>query len=170
MKSRKSAKRILLSHGVVGLLTHSNIDLRKDVKTWFARHMALGAGFYLPTLVEYAARTHFHARKFSDALAELDAISEHSVIVPTTAADIKQALALRTRNRRISQKSKPYSYSQIDIVHLIAAQAIRLNAVVATSGNSRINQLVDARHWRTLAQKWNSKVKRWRTVSVAECE
>jgi predicted nucleic acid-binding protein len=168
MKRPKIAKRILLSHGVLGLIAHQNVDLRKSVITWFARHMAFGTRFYLPSIVEYAVCIHFSSRNLSKALAELNFIADHSVRVPITTADLQQALAFWARSRRSSKKSNPFS--RIDIVHLTAAQAIRLNAVVATAGNSRINQLVDARHWRTLALKWDSKVKRWRTVSVAKCE
>ena len=140
---------IVLDETPLSLLTQKLGHGEGDAcKSWYAGLEEAGHRFYVPEIADYELRRELLRAGKTAAVNRLDVFNaaEADRYLPLTTADVRQAAQLWALARNAGRVGAPPDALDGDV--LIAAQALRLNAVVVATANvSHLAHLVVSALW-----------------------
>ena len=138
----------MLDSGPLGRLTHADYSRNREHREWLAALLDHGVAVFLPEIADYEVRRNLIVEHLTGSLANLDALPSLVTYVPLTTADMKEAAALWAKSRKAGRSVGDPKELNADVI--LAAQAIRLGAVIATDNIGHLAQFTDARLWTSI--------------------
>lgn len=138
----------MLDSGPLGRLTHADYSRNREHREWLSSLLDHEIAIFLPEIADYEVRRNLVLENFTGSLANLDALPSLINYVPITTADMRQAAELWAKSRKKGRSVGDPRELNADVI--LAAQAIRLGAIIATDNVGHLAQFVEARPWATI--------------------
>lgn len=138
----------MLDSGPLGRLTHADYSRNREHREWLASLLDRGVVIFLPEIADYEVRRNLLVENLTGSLANLDVLPSLINYVPLTTADMRKAAELWAKSRKTGRSVGDPRELNADVI--LAAQAIRLGAIVATDNVGHLGQFVEARPWSTI--------------------
>lgn len=135
----------MLDSGPLGRLTHADYSRNREHRAWLASLLDRSITVFLPEIADYEVRRNLIVENLTGSLANLDALPSLVTYVPITTADMRQAATLWAKSRKTGRSVGDPKELNADVI--LAAQAIRLGAVIATDNIGHLGQFAEARLW-----------------------
>jgi len=142
--------RIALDTSPLSLLCHPNTRMPdvREARQWLRSQTAAGAIIYLPEIANYELRRELLRAGKTSSLRRLDALAAELDYVPLDTAIMRRAAQLWAQARATGQPTAHPEALDADVI--LAAQAERVGAVVATQNVGHLARFVTAVHWRDI--------------------
>ena len=138
----------MLDSGPLGRLAHADYSRNREHREWLASLLDRGVAVFLPEIADYEVRRNLIVENLTGSLANLDALPSLITYVSITTADMRQAAALWAQSRKTGRSVGDPRELNADVI--LAAQAIRLGATIATDNIGHLAQFTVARAWSTI--------------------
>lgn len=138
----------MLDSGPLGRLTHADYSRNRETRAWLAALLDREVAVFLPEIADYEVRWNLIVEDLTGSLANLDALPSLVSYVPITTADMRKAANLWAKSSKTSRSVGDPKELNADVI--LAAQAIRLGAVIATDNIGHLAQFTDAKLWASL--------------------
>lgn len=140
------ARPVMLDSGPLGKLAHPRPN--PEIVAWVRRLRAGGVSIVLPEIADCEVRRSLLLEDLSRSLARLDQLKQTLVYAPITTDVMLKAAELWADARK---RGKPTADpKELDGDAVLAAQALELEAVVATENVGHLSLFVEAKDWREL--------------------
>ena len=145
-----TATRIVLDSGPLGRLTNPNArtPINTEINRWLWARLAAGATIFIPEIVDYEVRRELLRLDRRRSLTRLDSLQAQLVYLPLDTGIMRRAAELWAQARQQGQPTADPRALDVDVI--LAAQAERAQAVVATENVAHLSRFVAARHWREI--------------------
>ncbi len=138
----------MLDSGPLGRLTHADYSRNREHRAWLASLLDGNVTVFLPEIADYEVRRNLIVENLTGSLANLDALPSLISYVPITTADMRKAAELWAKSRKTGRSVGDPRELNADVI--LAAQAIRLGATIATDNLGHLTQFAEARPWATI--------------------
>lgn len=144
------ADRIALDAHPLSLLCHPDVrqPVVAEISEWLETHLAAGATVYIPEIADYEVRRELLRAGKQKSVRRLDALQHTLTYLPLDTAMVRRAAELWAVARR--QGTPTADPKEIDADVILAAQAERVGATVATENVGHLARFVDSKHWRSI--------------------
>ncbi len=144
------SRQIALDATPLSLLCHP--DRRRpevaQIETWLAAHRRAGTAVLIPEIADSEVRRELLRAGKSRGVRRLDALQELLTYLPLDTPQMRRAAELWGLAR--SQGTPTADPKEIDADVILAAQAERAGAIVATANVGHLSLFVEARPWREI--------------------
>ncbi len=138
----------MLDSGPLGRLTHADYSRNREYRAWLAALLDHNIAVFVPEIADYEVRRNLIVENLTGSLANLDALPSLINYVPIATADMHKAAELWATSRKTGRSVGDPRELNADVI--LAAQAIRLGATIATDNVGHLAQFVEARPWSTI--------------------
>jgi predicted nucleic acid-binding protein len=138
-------RAVMLDSGPLGRLTHADYSRNREHRAWLAALLDREVAVFLPEIADYEIRRNLIVENLTGSLANLDALPSLVTYVPITTADMRKAAELWAKSRKTGRSVGDPRELNADVI--LAAQAIRLGAMIATDNIGHLSQFTEARLW-----------------------
>ena len=119
-----------------------------DVADWLDRILTAGVIVYLPEIIDYEVRRGLLAANMIRSIRRLDQLKSVLTYLPLTTATMLDAAHLWALARRRGQTVADPKELDGDVI--LAAQALRVGAMVATENVGHLALFVEASRWKDI--------------------
>jgi predicted nucleic acid-binding protein len=116
-----------------------------EIREWFAALRDSKTVFFIPEIADYEVRRSFILENLNGSLASLDGLASLASYAPITTEDMRLAAMLWAQSRKTGRSIGDPKELNADVI--LAAQAIRLGAVIATDNIGHLDQFTPAKRW-----------------------
>ena len=141
-------RAVMLDSGPLGRLTHADYSRNREHRAWLAALLDRSVSVFLPEIADYEVRRNLIVENLTGSLANLDALPSLVTYVPLTTADMRKAAELWAKSRKTGRSVGDPKELNADVI--LAAQAIRLGAIIATDNLGHLGQFTEARLWTSI--------------------
>lgn len=135
----------MLDSGPLGRLTHADYSRNREHREWLASLLDHDVTVFLPEIADYEIRRSLILENLTGSLANLDTLPSLINYVPITTADMHKAAELWAKSRKSGRSVGDPKELNADVI--LAAQAMRLGAIIATDNIGHLAQFTPAKHW-----------------------
>ena len=141
---------ILLDAGPLGRLCRPNgrSPLNREITLWFAGALQNGAEIAIPEIADFEVRRELIRAGLQQSLQRLGGLKRQLLFVPLDSEVMLRAAELWAQSR--NQGLPTADPRELDCDVILAAQAEKLGAVIATENVGHLARLTKAKHWRDL--------------------
>jgi predicted nucleic acid-binding protein len=139
---------VILDSGPLGRLIHADYSRNREIRAWLAALLDRNVIVFLPEIADYEVRRNLILGNLAGSLANLDALPSLVTYVPITTPDMRKAADLWAKSRKTGRSVGDPKELNADVI--LAAQAIRLGAIIASDNVGHFNQFVEARLWTSI--------------------
>ena len=139
-------KAVILDAGPLARISHPRPN--PDVYTWLERLLVSGASVLIPEIADYEVRRELLRAGRTKGVARLDELKRLLIYVPLDTETMLRAAELWAEARRRGQPTADPRELDADVI--LAAQAERAAAVVATENVGHLSRFVEARNWKEI--------------------
>lgn len=142
--------RIALDATPLSLFAHTNRHLLvvREINGWLQAHLAADAIVYLPEIADYEVRRELLRANKAASIRRLDDLQRTLVYLPLDTATLRRAAELWAMAR--NQGMPTADPKEIDADVILAAQAERVGAIVATENVGHLARFVVAKPWQDI--------------------
>ena len=134
---------IILDAGPLGKIAHPKPN--PQVAEWFKLIVGSGVEIYVSEVADYEVRRSLLLRGLDRSVERLDELKEELTYLPLTTAQMLKAAELWAMAWKSGQPTADPKELDCDVI--LAAQALSVNAIVATENIKHLERFVDAKHW-----------------------
>jgi predicted nucleic acid-binding protein len=136
----------MLDTGPLGMVT--NPKWNRAAGEWFRSMLEAGLEVIVPEIADYELRRNLILEGRDDSIRRLDQLKQHLKYLPLDTPTMVDAANLWADARR---RHKPTAHKHaLDGDAILAAQAKRVSATVATDNVGHLNEFVETRRWRDI--------------------
>jgi predicted nucleic acid-binding protein len=141
---------IALDATPLSLLCHPDprIPVVAEINLWLEARLLAGAVVYVPEITDYEVRRELIRAGKRKSVRKLDALIRQAAYLPLDTATMRRAAELWAQARNRGMPTAPPEALDADVI--LAAQAEKAGAVVATENVGHLARFVTARHWRDI--------------------
>jgi predicted nucleic acid-binding protein len=141
---------IALDASPLSLLCHPDptIPIVAEINLWLEARLLAGAVVYVPEITDYEVRRELIRAGKRRSIRKLDSLIGQSAYLPLDTATMRRAAELWAQARNLGTPTAPPEALDGDVI--LAAQAERIGAIVATENVAHLDRYVTARHWRDI--------------------
>jgi predicted nucleic acid-binding protein len=141
---------IVLDSSPLSLLCHPNLRNPEvvEINRWLRAQDVAGRIVYVPEIADYEVRRELIRAGKHKSLEKLDALIRTAVYLPLDTAVMRRAAELWAQARNQGMPTAPPEALDADVI--LAAQAEKVSAVVATVNVLHLARFVPAKHWRDI--------------------
>ena len=142
--------RIALDTSPLSLLAHPNEQEPRvrAIRDWLEAQLTAGAEVFLPEIADYEVRRELLRLDRQRSIQRLDGLRSILTYLPIDTPTMRRAAELWAIARR--QGTPTADPKEIDADVILAAQAERVDAVVATENVGHLARFVTAKHWQDI--------------------
>ncbi len=133
----------MLDSGPLGKIAHPRPNM--DFITWFRGLLQRGEEFIVPEIADYEVRRSLLLNNLSTSLEKLDALKHTITYLPIDTDTMVKAAELWAQARKKGTPTADPHALDGDVI--LAAQALKLNAVVITENKGHLDLFVDVKKW-----------------------
>jgi predicted nucleic acid-binding protein len=141
---------IALDASPLSLLCHpdTRLSVVAEINLWLEARLLAGATVYVPEIADYEVRRELIRAGKRRSLRKLDVLIDQTAYLPLDTAAMRRAAELWAQARNLGTPTALPEALDADVI--LAAQAERAGAIVATENVSHLARFVGARHWRDI--------------------
>jgi predicted nucleic acid-binding protein len=141
---------IILDASPLSLLCHPDLRIPEvfEINRWLRAHDQAGRVVYISEITDYEVRRELLRAGKRRSNRKLDALIARAKYVPLDTPTMHRAAELWARVRNEGMPTAPPEALDADVI--LAAQAERLGAVVATPNVAHLGRFVTAKPWRDI--------------------
>lgn len=139
-------KRIVLDTGPLSMVTHPKEN--KATAEWFRSMLESGCEVIVPEIADYELRRELIRAGKTRSVKRLDKLKVSLEYLPISTDTMLQAASLWAEARNRGKATADPKELDGDVI--LAAQAKRAGAVVATDNVGHLDQFVETRRWRDM--------------------
>jgi predicted nucleic acid-binding protein len=145
-----SIAAIALDATPLSLLCHPDprIPVVAEINLWLEARLLAGVVVYVPEITDYEVRRELIRAGKRKSLRKLDDLIHQAAYLPLDTATMRRAAELWAQARNRGTPTAPPEALDADVI--LAAQAERAGAIVATENVGHLARFVTARHWRDI--------------------
>lgn len=132
------------------MICHPNVHLLdvRDIRQWLRDRLAAGTDVLIPEIADYEVRRELLRAGKVISLGRLDRLREGPRYLPLDTPTMRRAAEMWALAR--AQGRPTADPKELDGDVILAAQAERAGAIVATANVGHIARFVSAKHWRDI--------------------
>ena len=138
----------MLDSGPLGRLIHADYSRNREIRAWLASLLDHNTSVFLPEIADFEVRRNLLLEQLTGSLANLESLPDIVTYVPITTTDMRLAATLWARSRKTGRSVGDPKELNADVI--LATQAIRLGAVIATDNTGHLDQFTAARLWTSI--------------------
>jgi predicted nucleic acid-binding protein len=143
------ADRIVLDSTPLSLLCQRTTARSvPEIRAWLAAQTAAGAVVYVPEIADYEVRRELLRAGKTAGIRRLDTLIADLDYLPLDTPTMHRAAELWAQARNLGTPTAPPEALDADAI--LAAQAERADAIVATENVGHLARFVTAKHWRDI--------------------
>jgi len=119
-----------------------------EINLWLEARLLAGAVVYVPEITDYEVRCELIRAGKRKSVRKLDALIRQAAYLPLDTATMRRAAELWAQARNRGTPTAPPEALDADVI--LAAQAEKAGAIVATENVGHLARSVTARHWRDI--------------------
>jgi len=119
-----------------------------EINLWLEARLLAGAVVYVPEITDYEVRCELIRAGKRKSVRKLDALIRQAAYLPLDTATMRRAAELWAQARNRGTPTAPPEALDADVI--LAAQAEKAGAIVATENVGHLARFVTARHWRDI--------------------
>ncbi len=141
---------IALDATSLSLLCHPDprVPVVAEINLWLEARLLAGAVVYVPEITDYEVRCELIRAGKRKSVRKLDALIRQAAYLPLDTATMRRAAELWAQARNRGTPTAPPEALDADVI--LAAQAEKAGAIVATENVGHLARFVTARHWRDI--------------------
>ena len=141
---------IVLDASPLALLCHPNTQLQvvREINLWLEDRVTAGSAVHVAEIAAYEVRRELLRAGKLRSIRKLDLLLAQLVYLPLDTAHMRRAAELWAHARQHGLPTAPPEALDADVI--LAAQAERVGAVVATENVGHLARFVPAKHWRDI--------------------
>jgi len=140
-------KAVMLDSGPLGRIAHPRPN--PEITKWLIRLLSAGVEVVLPEIADYEVRRSLLLSKFTKSISRLDEFKQILTYFPITTEIMLKAAELWAKTRKLGKPTADIHALDGDVI--LSAQALKINAVVATENIGHLSLFVDARKWNEIS-------------------
>jgi predicted nucleic acid-binding protein len=142
---------VLLDAGPLGMVSNPNASaINLECFQWMESLVISGAQVLVPEIADYEVRRELLRADKTQGLARLDTLKNTLRYLPLTTPIMLKAAELWAQARKSGMPTADPKALDCDVI--LAAQAIDVNGIVATTNVGHLGRFVDARHWQGIKE------------------
>jgi len=139
-------KPVMLDSGPLGKIAHPRPN--PEIVEWLNQLLDANATIVIPEITDYEVRRSLLLSGLTKSVARLDQLKHVLVYRPITTSVMLKAAELWADARK---RGKPTAdLKELDGDVILAAQALQVNAIVATENVGHLSLFVEAKHWKDI--------------------
>ena len=136
----------MLDSGPLGKIAHPRPN--PEIVEWLNQLLDANATIVIPEITDYEVRRSLLLSGLTKSVARLDQLKHVLVYRPITTSVMLKAAELWADARK---RGKPTAdLKELDGDVILAAQALQVNAIVATENVGHLSLFVEAKHWKDI--------------------
>jgi predicted nucleic acid-binding protein len=141
-------KAVVLDSGPLGRLTHADYSRNQDIRARLSSLLDREVVVFLPEIADYEIRRNLIVENLKGSLANLNDLPSLITYLPISTADMRLAAELWAKSRKTGRSIGDPKELNADVI--LAAQAIRHGATIATDNIGHLGQFTEARPWASI--------------------
>lgn len=138
---------ILLDAGPLGLISNPKASTSsQECYEWIESMVVQGSSILVPEITDYEVRRELLRANKSIGIARLDLVKNTLGYLPLTTSVMLRAAGLWAQARQNGIPTADNKALDCDVI--LSAQAIEVDAMVATDNVGHLSRFVEAKHWR----------------------
>ncbi len=139
-------KAVMLDSGPLGKIAHPHPN--SEIIAWLTQLLDADVAVIIPEITDYEVRRNLLLSNLTKSVTRLDQLKQILIYTPLTTASMLRAAELWAEARR---RGKPTAdLKELDGDVILAAQALQVDAIVATENVGHLSLFVEAKHWRDI--------------------
>ncbi len=138
----------MLDAGPLGMIAHPRADRNRDAKDWVVAMLRAGHRVYIPEIADYEIRRELIRAKLVASISRLDDLRQQLYYLPLTTKIIDRAAAFWAQSRNAGLQTA--DDKELDADAILAAQAVEVDAIVATGNVGHLQRFVNAEKWENI--------------------
>lgn len=139
-------KPIMLDSGPLGRLAHPRPN--PEISAWLTQMLNANMAIMIPEIADYEIRRNLLLAELAKSVSRLDQLKQALIYRPITTAVMLKAAELWADTRKRGQPTADSKELDGDVI--LAAQALEVDAIVATENVGHLSLFVEAKHWREI--------------------
>jgi predicted nucleic acid-binding protein len=139
-------ERIVLDAGPLAMISHPRRN--REIADWLTARLRDGVEIIIPEIADYEVRRELLRAGKHKGIERLDQLKTQLTYLPLETATILRAAEFWAQAR--NQGRPTADPKELDCDVILAAQAERANAIVATENVGHLSLFVEARDWRAI--------------------
>jgi predicted nucleic acid-binding protein len=140
------SRPIILDADPLGKIAHPKPN--PQIAEWYKLIVSSGVEIIVAEVADYEVRRSLVLARLERSVERLDELKQELTYLPLTTAQMLNAAGLWAMARRVGQPTCDPKELDCDVI--LAAQALSVNAIVATENIGHLERFVDARHWKDI--------------------
>ncbi|NUO83447.1 nuclease [candidate division KSB1 bacterium] len=143
---------VMLDSGPLGKIAHPHPN--PAITAWLAQLLDANVAIIIPEITDYEVRRNLLLSNLTKSVARLDQLKQILIYTPITTTIMLRAAELWAEARK---RGKPTAdIKELDGDVILAAQALQVDAIVATENVGHLSLFVEAKHWRDITVDANN--------------
>ncbi len=138
--------RIILDSGPLGMIAHPRPN--REIAEWFRHLLERGTTVMISEIADYEIRRSFLLEGLCESVRRLDQLKTTLAYLPLTTEIMLKAAQFWAEARRSHQPTADPRALDIDVI--LAAQALKADAIIATEDVGHLTRFVEAKHWKEI--------------------
>jgi len=140
-------KPIMLDSGPLGRIAHPRPN--PEITEWLINLLNAGVEVIIPEIADYEVRRSLLLSELTKSIFRLDEFKQILTYFPITTKIMLKAAELWAEARKLGKPTADIHALDGDVI--LSAQALQVNAVVATENVGHLSLFVDARKWNEIS-------------------
>jgi predicted nucleic acid-binding protein len=145
---------IILDAGPLGKIAHPKPN--PQIAEWFKLIVGSGVEIYVSEVADYEVRRSLLLKRLERSVERLDELKEELTYLPLTTVQMLKAAELWAMAWKSGQPTADPKELDCDVI--LAAQALSVNAIVATENIGHLARFVDAKHWNDISAEGSDSI------------
>jgi predicted nucleic acid-binding protein len=139
-------KPVMLDSGPLGRIAHPKPN--PEIIEWLTQLLDDNVEVMIPEITDYEIRRSLLLADLKKSIARLDQLKQALIYRPINTANMLKAAELWADARK---RGKPTAdLKELDGDVILAAQALQVDAIVATENVGHLSLFVEAKHWKDI--------------------
>ena len=139
-------KPIVLDSSPLGRIAHPRPS--PEIAVWLQTILDAGAQVIIPEIADYEVRRNLLLAGLHKSVERLDALKSLLIYLPLSTSIMLKAAELWATARSIGQPTADPKALDGDVI--LAAQALSVEAIIATENVNHLSRFVEAKHWKDI--------------------
>lgn len=139
-------KPIMLDAGPLGRIAHPRP--KPEIVLWLEQMLAARVEIVIPEIADYEVRRNLLLAGLAKSVERLDHLKRFLTYLPLSTDGMMRAAHLWAEARKAGQPTADPKEMDCDVV--LAAQAMTIDAIVATENIGHLSRFVEAKHWKDI--------------------
>jgi len=139
-------KPVMLDSGPLGRIAHPRPN--QEIMAWFIALLKANVVVMIPEIADYEVRRSLLLAGLTKSIIRLNQLKQTLIYQPLSTEVMLKAAELWAEARRVGKPTADPHALDGDVI--LAAQALQVDAIIATENVGHLSHFVEAKHWKEI--------------------